>query len=70
MNFFDFLNDIRRRAGLPLEEGMDDSSFMMSTVDANDDGLPPIYPLPTDATEYKHKLRDDPRAWATCASAL
>jgi hypothetical protein len=59
MNFFDFLNDIRRRAGLPLEEGMDDSSFMMSTVDANDDGLPPIYPLPTDATEYKHKLRDD-----------
>ena len=53
MTFLEFLNDIRRRAGLPIEEGMDDGSFMLSRVDAKDDGLPSKYPLPTDAKKYE-----------------
>jgi len=57
MNFFDFLNDLRKRAGLPpVQEGVDNTSFLMTAVDAKDDGLPPIYPLPTDAKKYDKKI--------------
>lgn len=56
MNFLDFLNDIRRRAGLPIEEGTDNTFMLMKTADARDDGLPPVYPLPTDAKKYNKKI--------------
>ena len=58
MDFLDFLNDIRRRAGLPpMKEGSDNKLFLMKTSDDRDDGLPPIYPLPTDAKKYKKDKR-------------
>ena len=57
MTFLEFLNDIRRRAGLPIEEGTDNTFMLMKTADAKDDGLPPTYPLPTDAKKYKKDKR-------------
>jgi hypothetical protein len=57
MDFLDFLNDIRRRAGLPpMKEGSDNTLFLMKTADARDDGLPPIYPLPTGSKKYNKKI--------------
>lgn len=57
MNFQEFLNDLRKRAGLPpLEEGLDNTFLLSKSADANDDGLPPVYPLPDDAKEYDKKI--------------
>jgi len=35
---------------------MDDGTFLMTTVDAKDNGLPPIYPVPDDAKKYDKKI--------------
>jgi len=57
MDFVDFLNDIRRRAGLPpVKEGSDNTFMLMKNADAKDDGLPPIYPVPDDAKKYNKKI--------------